>query len=70
MLVNRFDKECEKCGKLYENYKKSISYLISEGVNFRYGVIDMDRNQIDIPEIRRVPEILFYGGDRKNGMRI
>ena len=55
VLVNRFDQDCEKCAKLYQDYKKSITYLISEGVNFRYGVIDMTRNQIDIPEIRRVP---------------
>lgn len=48
-----------------------MGYLSSEGLNFRYGVIDIDRNQIDIPEIRGIPEILLYkAGDKKKGIRV
>lgn len=71
LLISAVDIGCSQCEvcllfiqNFYKEYKQIASLLREKDVTF--GFINVNKNQIDIQEVSRLPELLLFKKDDKN----
>ena len=66
VLITLSLSSCEVCEKVFSTYKKAVSYMASEKMKIKFGMIDIATDQVDIPQLKAIPSVLFYGKDKEN----